>query len=126
VAISLKSNAAGTLNTGTFGTSPRAFRIMFDITLTWLVRYIADYVFALSTIAFFMTAIGMFILAHFISSHILGYRRFRGPAVWRKLIASVRYLSYRGFHIRALRWNSAPIGILLLGLAGTVFFFCRR
>ncbi|OAG06197.1 uncharacterized protein CC84DRAFT_1092426 [Paraphaeosphaeria sporulosa] len=90
----------------------------------WHFWYIADYVFALSTIAFFMTAIGIFIIAHFTSSHILGHRRFRGPNIWRKLIATVRYLSYRGFHVKSLRWNSAPVGVLLLGLSGTVFFFC--
>jgi hypothetical protein len=89
-----------------------------------LFRYIADYVFALPTVAFFMTAIGIFILGHVLSSYILGYRRFRGPSIWRKCIAVTRYLSYRGFHIRALRWNSAPVGVLLLGLAGTLFFIC--
>jgi hypothetical protein len=95
-----------------------------DNELTRLLRYIADYVFALPTVAFFMTAIGIFILGHFLSSFVLGYRRFRGPPIWRKSIAAVRYLSYRGFHIRALRWNSASVGVLLLGLVGTLFFVC--
>ncbi|KAF2866942.1 ferric reductase like transmembrane component-domain-containing protein [Massariosphaeria phaeospora] len=90
----------------------------------WHFWYIADYVFALPTIAFFMSTIVIFILGHLLSSHVLGYRRFRGPAMWQRLIAMVRYLSYRGFHVKALRWNSAPVGVLLLGLAGTVFFFC--
>ncbi|KAE9992665.1 hypothetical protein EG327_008266 [Venturia inaequalis] len=89
----------------------------------WHFWYIADWVFALPTIAFFMSTIGIFIIGHFIS-RVLGYRRFRGPALWQKLIASIRYLSYRGFHVRALRWNSAPVGVLLLGLAGVAFFFC--
>lgn len=91
----------------------------------FLVRYIADYVFALPTVAFFMCTIGVFIIGHILSSHILGYRRFRGPHIWQRLIAVIRYLSYRGFHIKSLRWNSAPVGILLLGLAGTSFFFCK-
>ncbi|KAM0521916.1 hypothetical protein ACHAPE_002480 [Trichoderma viride] len=89
----------------------------------WHFWYIADYVFALPTVAFFMCAIGIFIIGHIVSQ-ILGYRRFRGPPIWQKLIASIRYLSYRGFHVKSLHWNSAPVGILLLGLAGTVFFFC--
>ncbi|QDS73116.1 hypothetical protein FKW77_001048 [Venturia effusa] len=89
----------------------------------WHFWYIADWVFALPTIAFFMSSIGIFIIGHFISK-ALGYRRFRGPVAWQKLIASIRYLSYRGFRVEALRWNSAPVGVLLLGLAGTVFFFC--
>lgn len=87
-------------------------------------RYIADYVFALPTVAFFMCAIGIFIIGNAVSQY-LGLRNFRGPPIWQKLIASVRYLSYRGFHVKSLRWNSAPVGILLLGLAGTIFFFCK-
>ena len=72
-----------------------------------------------------MCAIGIFIIGHVISSHILGYRKFRGPHLWQKFVAVIRYLSYRGFHVKSLRWNSAPVGVLLLGLAGTVFFFCK-
>ena len=72
-----------------------------------------------------MTALGIFIIGHFISSQVLGYRKFRGPPIWQKVIAAVRYLSYRGFYIKALRWNSAPIGILLLGAGGAVYFFCK-
>ncbi|KAF2024971.1 hypothetical protein EK21DRAFT_77608 [Setomelanomma holmii] len=93
-------------------------------TQRWHFWYIADYVYALPTVAFFMTTIGLFIIGHVVSSHILGYRKVRGPRIWQKLIAVVRYLSYRGFHVKALRWSSAPVGILLLGASGTVFFFC--
>ncbi|KAL7925673.1 ferric reductase like transmembrane component domain-containing protein [Trichoderma austrokoningii] len=89
----------------------------------WHYWYIADYVFALPTVAFFMCAIGIFIIGNVVSQ-ILGYRRYRGPPIWQKLIAGIRYLSYRGYYIKSLRWNSAPVGILLLGLAGTIFFFC--
>ncbi|OPB41298.1 ferric-chelate reductase [Trichoderma guizhouense] len=89
----------------------------------WHYWYIADHVFALPTIAFFMCAIGIFIIGHFISA-TLGCRRSQGPLLWQKLVAVVRYLSYRGFHVKSLKWNSAPVGILLLGLAGTIFFFC--
>ncbi|KAH8122162.1 ferric reductase like transmembrane component-domain-containing protein [Trichoderma asperelloides] len=89
----------------------------------WHFWYIADYVFALPTVAFFMCAIGIFIIGHVVSQ-VFAYHRFRGPLIWQKLIASVRYLSYRGFHVKSLQWNSAPVGILLLALAGTIFFFC--
>ncbi|KAJ5986303.1 hypothetical protein N7451_010668 [Penicillium sp. IBT 35674x] len=90
----------------------------------WHFWYIADYVYALPTIAFFMCSLGIFIIGNFVSSQVLGYRKFRGPRLWQRLIAVIRYLSYRGFHVRALRWNSAPLGVLLLGAAGTVYFFC--
>jgi hypothetical protein len=87
------------------------------------LRYIADYVFALPTVGFFMSAIGIFITAHFVSS-LLGHRLFKRLSIWRKLVSGIRYLSYRGFHVQQLRWNSAPLGVLLLGAAGTFFFFC--
>ncbi|KAH6641959.1 FAD-binding domain-containing protein [Boeremia exigua] len=90
----------------------------------WHFWYIADYVYALPTVAFFMSTLGIFIIGHIVSSYILEYRRFRGPPVWQKFVAIIRYLSYRGYHIKALNWNSAPIGLLLLGFAGTVYFFC--
>ncbi|OJI84633.1 hypothetical protein ASPTUDRAFT_40641 [Aspergillus tubingensis CBS 134.48] len=90
----------------------------------WHFWYIADYVYALPTIAFFMCSIGIFIIGYFLSS-MLGYRRkFRSPQIWQRLIAVIRYLSYRGFHIQALGWNSAPLGVLLLGATGAVYFFC--
>lgn len=71
-----------------------------------------------------MCGIGIFIIGHFVSSLAMGHGKVRGPALWQKLIAGIRYLTYRGFHVRTLGWNSAPVGVLLLGAAGTVFFFC--
>ena len=88
-------------------------------------RYIADYVFALPTVAFFMCGIGIFIIAHFISSILLRQRKSQQISLWRKLVAATRYLSYRGFHVRQFQWNSAPVGVLLLGAAGTIYFFCE-
>ncbi|KAJ5635172.1 uncharacterized protein N7484_008485 [Penicillium longicatenatum] len=88
----------------------------------WHFWYIADHVYALPTVAFFMCSLGIFVIGHFVSS--LGYRKSRGSPLWRRLIAVIRYLSYRGFHVQTLRWNSAPLGILLLGAAGAIFFFC--
>ncbi|EHK21979.1 uncharacterized protein TRIVIDRAFT_230771 [Trichoderma virens Gv29-8] len=67
----------------------------------WHFWFIADRVFALSTIAFLMSVLGIF-----------------------KVTALTRYLSYRGFHVQALRWESAPLGLLLLAAVGTIFFFC--
>jgi len=90
-----------------------------------MIRYIADYVYALPTVAFFMSVLGIFIIGHVVSFHVLGYRKFRGPLIWQKLIALIRFLSYRGFHISVLRWNSAPIGLLILGAAGAVYFLCK-
>jgi hypothetical protein len=71
-----------------------------------------------------MCTIGIFIIGHALSS-AFGYRISRGSILWQKLVAMVRYLAYRGFHIRALGWSSAPVGVLILGLIGTIFFFCK-
>lgn len=84
-------------------------------------RYEADHVFALPTIAFFMSAIGLFIIGN-VLSQVLDYRTTRRP-IWRRTLGAVRYLSYRGFHLKLFGWNSAPVGVLLLGAAGTIFFF---
>lgn len=120
--------ARGTNTAGTSGTLPHEdnnWTTGFVLHETDFIRYIADHVFALPTVAFFMCAIGVFILGHVLLSFVLGHRRFRGPVVWQKLIAFIRYLSYRGFYVKSLGWSSAPIGVLLLGLVGTVFFFCK-
>ncbi|KAK0759361.1 hypothetical protein N5P37_007549 [Trichoderma harzianum] len=89
----------------------------------WHFWFIADHVYALSTIAFLMSVLGIFVIGNVVSQ-LLGHRTWRGSSPWQKVIAVTRYLSYRGFHVKALRWNSAPLGLLLLGAAGTVFFFC--
>ncbi|KAL6153059.1 hypothetical protein ACJQWK_11584 [Exserohilum turcicum] len=90
----------------------------------WHFWYIADHVFALPTVAFFMCAIGIFIIANIFSSLFLRHKKAQRKSVWRKGLAVSRYLSYRGFHVGRLQWNSAPVGVLLLGAAGTIFFFC--
>ncbi|PVH69992.1 hypothetical protein DL98DRAFT_149286 [Cadophora sp. DSE1049] len=90
----------------------------------WHFWYIADLVFALPTVAFFMCSIGVFIISYFFSNLLLDRTNRQGPRVWQKLIAGTRYLSYRGFHVKSLKWNSAPVGILMLGAVGTIYFFC--
>jgi hypothetical protein len=87
-------------------------------------RYIADWVYALPTIAFFMCCLGIFILPY-AAHQLFSFRRARPSALRRKTTAFLRYLSYRGFRIEALHWNSASVGLLLLALVGTIFFFCK-
>lgn len=94
------------------------------ITQRWHFWYIADHVYALPTAAFFMSVLGIFMIGHLVSLHILGCPRFRSSVLSQKLVAAIRYLSYRGFHVRALRWNSAPVGLLFFGTVGAVYFFC--
>jgi hypothetical protein len=73
-----------------------------------------------------MSGIGVFILGYALSQ-VLSLRDTRSSSkspIPRRLLATVRYLSYRGFHIKRLRWNSAPLGVLILGGIGAIYFFC--
>lgn len=94
-------------------------------TISQISRYIADYVFALPTVAFFMCVIGVFIIGHSLSSLCLRLGIYKETGIWARMIAIVRYLSYRGFHVSVFRWNSAPVGVLVLGAIGATFFFCK-
>ncbi|EED19122.1 ferric-chelate reductase, putative [Talaromyces stipitatus ATCC 10500] len=89
----------------------------------WHYWYEADHVFALPTVAFFMCTIGIFIIARVIS-RTLSYRIGRGLPIWRRIIAAVRYLSYRGFYVKKFRWSSPSVGLLMLASIGTTYFFC--
>jgi predicted ferric reductase len=40
----------------------------------------------------------------------------------RALVACNRYLSYKTYRVKALNWNSAPLGLLALGAIGAVYF----
>ena len=70
-----------------------------------------------------MCIIGIFIIGYVLTK-MLALTRRPAPSIWRRGVAATRYLSYRGFHIKGLRWNSAPVGVLLLGALGAIFFFC--
>ncbi|KAK5218922.1 Ferric/cupric reductase transmembrane component 7 [Exophiala xenobiotica] len=89
----------------------------------WHFWYIAGHVYGLSTIAFFMCAIGISIIGHLIS-RVVAPQVSQGPSILRRTTAVIRYLSYRGFHVAAFRWNSAPVGLLLLAAVGVIYFFC--
>jgi hypothetical protein len=82
--------------------------------------------YALSTVAFFMSGIGVFILGY-AASQALSLRDTRSRSkwpIWQRVVAILRYLSYRGFHVKQLSWNSAPLGVLMLGGIGAIYFFC--
>ncbi|GFF27857.1 ferric/cupric reductase transmembrane component 7 [Aspergillus udagawae] len=87
----------------------------------WRYWYEADHVYALNTVYFMCATIGVFAIAHLLS------RRAPVPvkrsAVWRKMMAATRYLSYQGYQVPSLRYWSPSLGVILLGLVGFVFFF---
>jgi hypothetical protein len=74
----------------------------------------------LPTVAFFTTAIILFALVHAFKQ-IAPRTLLRSRTVQWKT-AFYRYLSYRSYRIAVLNWNSAPLGVLLLGLVGTLYF----
>nr|POE80834.1 hypothetical protein CFP56_56907 [Quercus suber] len=91
---------------------------------SWRNWYVADWTFALPTVAFFMSTIGVFTIAYVLSQLLALSSKSTNNSILRRGIAAARYLSYRGFHIERVGWSSAPVGVLLLGVLGTVYFFC--
>ena len=80
-------------------------------------RYEADHVYALGTVYFMCAVIGIFAILHFI-------RRLQPQRnqLSDKSHAAVRFLSYRGFHIRGLSWYSSTVGVVALIAIGILFF----
>ena len=72
-----------------------------------------------------MSVIGVFVLVY-IGSYALRIEAVRNNSAIQRPQALFRYASYRGFHVRLLKWYSAPVGLLLLAFVGAVFFFCKH
>ena len=70
-----------------------------------------------------MCTIGVFIVGHGFKQ-VLYLSHGPGPSGWRRIVAGIRYLSYRGVHLDTLKWNSAPVGVLALASIGIIYFFC--
>ncbi|KAL4889839.1 hypothetical protein BDV59DRAFT_185610 [Aspergillus ambiguus] len=87
----------------------------------WRYWYEADHVYSLNTIYFLCATVGVFAIAHWIS--IYSPQRLRQTSLWRRAAAVARYLAYRCFHLPALVHNSSSLGVILLGIVGTVFLF---
>lgn len=87
----------------------------------WRFWYEADHRFALPTIAFFLVGIILFSMIYVLS--MIYSRKSVWSAKSARVVAVNRYLGNRSFRIHALNWNSAPLGVLILGAIGAVFFF---
>lgn len=88
----------------------------------WVFWYQADHRYALPTVAFFMTGIILFAIGYFVSQ--LTPRSVLESKPIRRTTALIRLLAYQTWRIAPLNWNTAPLGVLLLGAVGTIFFFC--
>lgn len=87
----------------------------------WRFWYEADHHFALPTVALFLATILLFAIPYTLST--LWPRAGSSSSIVRRAKASNRYLAYKQFRIGRLNWNSAPLGVLLLGAVGTIYFF---
>ena len=87
----------------------------------WRNWYEADIRYALSTVALFLVGIALF-SAIYISSQLMPERLTQSKTLHR-LAGLNRYLSYKAFRIPVLNWNSAPLGVLILGGIGAIYFF---
>ncbi|KAF4553559.1 Ferric reductase like transmembrane component-containing protein 8 [Elsinoe fawcettii] len=88
----------------------------------WRFWYEADHRFALPTVALFTAAVLVFAIARLFSS--VAPKSIQRSNVTRQTIALSRVLTYTTYRIPSLDWHSAPLGVLLLGGVGLVFFLC--
>ncbi|PWY89229.1 hypothetical protein BO70DRAFT_385316 [Aspergillus heteromorphus CBS 117.55] len=84
----------------------------------WVNWYQDDHRYALPTVAFFLVAIFLFILGHWAS--ILVPVSVKRTAGWSRVVAGLRFLSYKSW--RTMVWSTPSLGALLLGGAGAVYF----
>lgn len=84
----------------------------------WVNWYQADHRYSLPTVAFFLTAIVLFAIGHFLSG--IAPQRVQRSAIWSRFVSFLRFLSYKSWRIAG--WNTQSLGVFLLGGAGLVFF----
>lgn len=80
----------------------------------------ADYVYARGTVYFFVIAI--FLCAAGFKATKTTSAGVRTRASWQKLLALFRFSAYRKYEIKALRYQTPTIGVMILLAAGFVFF----
>lgn len=83
-------------------------------------RYEADHVYALNTVYFLCAVIGVFTISNILVRFAPEW--LKRTRIWRTTTSASRYLAYRGYRLPALRYWSPSLGVILLGLAGAVFF----
>jgi hypothetical protein len=90
----------------------------------WRYWYQADHVYGHATVYFMCAVIGIFAIGNIIS--IISRRsksRRMGNASLQKGLATGRFLFSRSFYLDGLRWYSPSIGVMLLGICGSIYFF---
>ncbi|KAL4862822.1 hypothetical protein BDV12DRAFT_206971 [Aspergillus spectabilis] len=87
----------------------------------WRYWYEADHVYALNTIYFLCTTVGVFAILHIAGRY--APQSARGSWIWQKGTAAGRFLAYRGFRLPGIGYLGASLGMGILILIGGVFFF---
>ncbi|PHH73311.1 hypothetical protein CDD82_5541 [Ophiocordyceps australis] len=80
--------------------------------------YEADYAYALPTTYFLLLVIIVFTLIRF--SADLTPKSLSSRSWWRRGVSAARFVSYKTW--RVYRWNSPPLGTLIIASGGLVFF----
>ncbi|KAI1102758.1 putative FRE ferric reductase-like transmembrane component [Jackrogersella minutella] len=86
----------------------------------WRYWYQADHVYALSTVYFFIAVIGVCFIG-FCNQRLVP-SSLREKTWWRKLVASIRFVSYRRHEVGVLRWHIPSLGVGVLLIIGAIFF----
>ncbi|KAJ5708207.1 Riboflavin synthase-like beta-barrel [Penicillium malachiteum] len=86
----------------------------------WRYWYEADHIYALATIYFCCAVIGLFAISNFLVRYSPDW--VKRTRVWRATTSMSRYLAYRGYGLKTLRYWSPSLGVLLLGIVGAGFF----
>ncbi|KAJ5389484.1 Riboflavin synthase-like beta-barrel, partial [Penicillium cataractarum] len=87
----------------------------------WRYWYQADHVYALNTVYFCCAVIALFAISNIFVK--ICPDRLKRTRLWRTTTSISRYMSYRGYGFPMLKYWSPPLGVVLLGVVGTVFFF---
>ncbi|KAK8185989.1 ferric-chelate reductase-like protein [Phyllosticta citribraziliensis] len=87
----------------------------------WRYWYQADHRFALTTVYFVIGAIGLVTVGNVLSRISTKPRAVSSPT--RRIVAILRYFTYRSFRLPWIGSYTSPLSYLLLGAAGTIFFF---
>ncbi|TVY20807.1 Ferric/cupric reductase transmembrane component 7 [Lachnellula arida] len=91
----------------------------------WRYWYIADWVYGHATLYFMCAIVGVFAIPHILTRIWRASKRenpLKGNKIWQRALASTRFLGYRTFYLRGLNWYSPATGVMLLGLAGLIYF----
>ena len=89
--------------------------------LTGLARYHADQLYAFSTVYLCLAMVALFAVVRGIVYYMP--RRLKQKPVFQRMTALSRILAYQGFTIPQVGWYSPPLGVIILGLIGGIFFF---